>query len=135
MYPIIGGGHLYAARPPLYSINVGKKKHYAYTDEERNEILDKLIADKKSKGTKVEKGEDKIKQAGASVQRYKGLGEMDADQLWLTTMDPDKRSLIQVTVDDAEKADAVFSKLMGTEVELRKNFIQTHAKFVTDLDI
>jgi DNA gyrase subunit B len=135
MYPIIEGGHLYAARPPLYSINAGKKKHYAYTDEERDEILDKLIADKKTKGTKVEKDEDKIKQAGASVQRYKGLGEMDADQLWLTTMDPDKRSLIQVTVDDAEKADAVFSKLMGTEVELRKNFIQTHAKFVKDLDI
>jgi DNA gyrase subunit B len=135
MYPIIDDGHLYAARPPLYSINVGKKKHYAYTDEERDEILDKLIADKKTKGTKIEKDEDKIKQAGASVQRYKGLGEMDADQLWLTTMDPDKRSLIQVTVDDAEKADAVFSKLMGTEVELRKNFIQTHAKFVTDLDI
>ncbi len=135
MYPLVEGGHLYAARPPLYMVTAGKQKHYAFTDEEKDEILDKIISDKKARGTKVDKNEDKIRQAGASVQRYKGLGEMDADQLWETTMDPSKRSLIQVTIEDSEKADAVFNKLMGTEVELRKNFIQTHAKFVKDLDI
>lgn len=136
MYPIVEGGHLYAARPPLYAITSGKKKHYAFTDEEKDEILDKIIEDKKSKsGNSDKNSEDKLKQAGVSIQRYKGLGEMDAEQLWETTMDPERRSLMQVTVEDMEKADAVFSKLMGTEVELRKNFIQTHAKFVKDLDI
>lgn len=135
MYPIIEGGHLYAAQPPLYLITVNKKKQYAYTDEEKDAIIDKLIEDKKARGTKIEPGTDRIKQAGASLQRYKGLGEMDAEQLWETTMDPEHRVLVQVKVEDAEKADAIFSKLMGTEVELRKNFIQSHAKFVKDLDI
>lgn len=135
MYPIIEGGHLYAAQPPLYAITVNKKKTYAYTDEERDEIINKLIEAKKAKGVNVDAGDDRIKQAGATVQRYKGLGEMDAEQLWETTMDPENRVLVQVKVEDAEKADAIFSKLMGTEVELRKNFIQTHAKFVKDLDI
>jgi DNA gyrase subunit B len=83
----------------------------------------------------VDSSEDRIKQAGVNIQRYKGLGEMDADQLWETTMDPTNRVMIQVRIEDAEKADAIFSKLMGTEVELRKNFIQTRAKFVKDLDI
>lgn len=135
MYPIIEGGHLYAAQPPLYAITSGKKKQYAYTDEERDQIIDKLIEDRKAKGTKVDPNEDRAKQAGATIQRYKGLGEMDADQLWETTMDPDNRVLVQVKVEDAEKADAIFNKLMGTEVELRKNFIQTNAKFVKELDI
>lgn len=135
MYPIIEGGHLYAAQPPLYAVTANKKKQYAYTDEERDAIIDKLIADKKARGTNVDPNEDRIKQAGATVQRYKGLGEMDAEQLWETTMDPENRVLVQVKVEDAEKADAIFSKLMGTEVELRKNFIQSHAKFVKDLDI
>ena len=81
-------------------------------------------------------GDDRIKQAGFIEQkRYKGLGEMDADQLFETTMNPEQRVLVQVRVNDAEKADAIFNKLMGSEVELRKNFIQTHAKFVKDLDI
>jgi DNA gyrase subunit B len=135
MLPVITGGHLYIAQPPLFAMGTGKKKQYAYTDEERDEIINKLIADKKAKGGKIEAGDDRIKQAGVSIQRYKGLGEMDADQLWETTMDPKNRVLVQVKVEDAEKADAIFSKLMGTEVELRKNFIQSHAKFVKDLDI
>ena len=135
MKPVIDGGHLYAAQPPLYAISVGKKKQYAYSDEERDEILDKIISDKKEKGGKVDITDDRIKQAGVTLQRYKGLGEMDADQLWETTMDPERRVLVQVKVDDAEKADAIFNKLMGSEVELRKNFIQTRAKFVKDLDI
>lgn len=135
MRPVLEGGHLYAAQPPLFAITVGKKKHYAYSDEERDEIIDSLIKDKQAKGVKVDPKEDRIKQAGASIQRYKGLGEMDAEQLWETTMDPANRVLVQVRVEDAEKADAIFSKLMGTEVEMRKNFIQSRAKFVKDLDI
>lgn len=135
MYPIIEGGHLYAAQPPLYAISSGKKKTYAYTDEERDEIVGKLIEERKAKGIKIDPTEDRIKQAGVTLQRYKGLGEMDADQLWETTMDPENRVLVQVKVEDAEKADAIFNKLMGTEVELRKNFIQTNAKFVKELDV
>jgi DNA gyrase subunit B len=135
MYPIIEGGHLYAAQPPLYALISGKKRQYAYSDEERDELMDKLIEDRKAKGIAIDPTADRIKQAGVTMQRYKGLGEMDADQLWETTMDPQNRVLVQVKVEDAEKADAIFSKLMGTEVELRKNFIQTHAKFVKDLDI
>ncbi len=135
MYPIIEQGHLYAAVPPLFAINQGKKKTYAYTDEELDELLKKIIDDRKAKGINVDPKEDRIKQAGVSISRYKGLGEMDADQLWDTTMDPENRVLVQVKVEDAEKADAIFNKLMGTEVELRKNFIQTNAKFVKELDI
>lgn len=135
MYPVIEGGHLYAAMPPLFAIASGKKKHYVYTEEERDAYLDKLIEEKKAKGQRIDPNEDRIKQAGVTIQRYKGLGEMDAEQLWETTMDPANRVLIQVKVEDAEKADAIFNKLMGTEVELRKSFIQTHAKFVKDLDV
>ena len=133
--PVIEGGHIYVAQPPLFAITAGKKKDYAYSDEERDEILDKLVTERKAKGLKIDKNEDRVKQAGVSIQRYKGLGEMDAEQLWETTMDPENRVLVQVKIEDAEKADAIFSKLMGTEVEMRKNFIQSHAKFVKDLDI
>jgi DNA gyrase subunit B len=133
--PIIEGGHIYVAQPPLFAISAGKKKQYAYTDEERDSIIDRIIEERKAKGTKVDASEDRIKQAGVSIQRYKGLGEMDAEQLWETTMDPANRVLVQVRIEDAEKADAIFSKLMGTEVEMRKNFIQSHAKFVKDLDV
>lgn len=135
MRPILEGGHVYAAQPPLFAITAGKKKQYAYSDEERDQIIDKLIEDRRAKGVNIDKNEDRIKQAGASIQRYKGLGEMDAEQLWETTMDPSNRVLVQVRIEDAEKADAIFSKLMGTEVEMRKNFIQSRAKFVKDLDI
>ncbi len=135
MREVIDGGHLYAAQPPLFAVNQGKKKQYAFSEEELTEIIEKLIADRKAKGMTIDPTADRIKQAGVSVSRYKGLGEMDADQLWETTMDPENRVLVQVKVEDGEKADAIFNKLMGTEVELRKNFIQTHAKFVKDLDI
>jgi DNA gyrase subunit B len=135
MRPVLEAGHIYAAQPPLYAIAVGKKRHYAYNDEDRDNIISQLIDERKAKGLKIDQKEDKAKQAGAAIQRYKGLGEMDAEQLWETTMDPANRVLVQVKVEDAEKADAIFSKLMGTEVEMRKNFIQSHAKFAKDLDI
>lgn len=135
MRPIVEGGHLYIAKPPLFAIVAGKKKQYAFTDDEKDAILGKLIEDRKAKGVKIDPSDDTIKQAGVSIQRYKGLGEMDADQLWETTMDPANRVMIKVRIEDMEKADAIFSKLMGTEVEMRKNFIQSRAKFAKNLDI
>ena len=137
MQEIIDKGYLYLAKPPLYLLKgSSNKRQYAYSDEERDSIIDKLIVERKGRGTEVKDDDDRRRQAGLTdIQRYKGLGEMDAAQLWETTMNPENRVLIQVRLEDAEKADAIFNKLMGTEVELRKNFIQTHAKFVKDLDI
>ena len=138
MKQVIDGGHLYLAKPPLFElIKPGRKSSvYIYDEEELDTEIDNRIAERKKAGEKIGKDEDRVKQAGFIEQkRYKGLGEMDGDQLFETTMDPAKRVLIKVNVDDAEKADAIFNKLMGSEVELRKNFIQTHAKFVKDLDI
>jgi len=137
MQAIIDGGHLYLAKPPLYLLKSGgSKKQYAYSDAERDKLVDDLIGERKKRGTSINSSDDRKKQAGLTdIQRYKGLGEMDAEQLWDTTMNPENRVLIQVKLEDAEKADAIFTKLMGTEVELRKNFIQTHAKFVKDLDV
>lgn len=137
MRPLIDGGHLYLAKPPLYLLKgSSNKRTYAYSDDERDALMDQMIAERKERGTQVNEADDRKKQAGLSdLQRYKGLGEMDAEQLWETTMNPENRVLIQVRLEDAEKADAIFNKLMGTEVELRKNFIQTHAKFVKDLDV
>jgi DNA gyrase subunit B len=133
--PVLEAGHVYVAQPPLFGVGTGKNRRYVQNQEDLDQLLDKRIAERKAKGAKIDKSEDKIKQAGVSVQRYKGLGEMNADQLWETTMDPENRVLAQVRVEDAEKADSIFSKLMGTEVEMRKNFIQSRAKFVKDLDI
>ncbi len=115
--PVIELGYLYIAQPPLYKVAVGKNVQYAYSDEERDKIIVGL-GDKKP-----------------SIQRYKGLGEMNAEQLWETTMDPESRTMLRVNVADAEKADYVFETLMGSEVSSRKKFIQTHAKRVKNLDI
>jgi DNA gyrase subunit B len=136
MKPVIDEGHLFLAKPPLFLVKSGSKKYYVYSDQELDEILTRLTEERKTKGTKIDVTEDRRRQAGVSeIQRYKGLGEMDADQLWETTMDPANRVLIRVNIEDAEKADAIFNKLMGNEVDLRKSFIQTRAKFVKDLDI
>ncbi|MCA9330562.1 DNA topoisomerase (ATP-hydrolyzing) subunit B [Candidatus Saccharibacteria bacterium] len=137
MQPVINGGHLYLAKPPLFElVTSGKKENvFIYDESELDGAIDAAIQDRKKQGLKVD-SEDRIKQAGfTELKRYKGLGEMDADQLFETTMNPEKRVLVQVKVEDAERADAIFNKLMGTEVELRKNFIQANAKFVKDLDI
>lgn len=128
MKEVVEGGYVYLAKPPLYSVNRGQKKMYAYDETERDRILDEIIADKNERGTSVDADDDKAKQAGVTISRFKGLGEMDAEQLWETTMNPENRVLIQVRIEDAERADAVFTKLMGDEVSLRKNFIQTRAK-------
>lgn len=138
MKEVIDGGHLYLAKPPLFElVKPGRKTStFIYDEDDLEKVLDKAISKRKEAGVAIDASAERFKQAGFVEQkRYKGLGEMDAEQLFETTMDPEKRVLIQVRVDDAERADSIFSKLMGTEVELRKNFIQTHAKFVKDLDI
>jgi len=116
LQPLIKGGFVYLAQPPLYKLTKGRTTGYAFSDTERDAKL-------KEMGGKVE------------VARYKGLGEMNADQLWETTMNPDSRVLLRVDVDDALKADEIFDRLMGSDVEPRKRFIQTHAKSVRNLDI
>lgn len=137
MKEIVEDGYVYLAKPPLYSINRGQKKMYAYGESERDQILDEIIAGRRAKGIAIDDEEDKMKQAGVTVSRFKGLGEMDAEQLWDTTMNPENRVLIKVKVEDAERADAVFTKLMGDEVSLRKSFIQAGAKKINleELDI
>ncbi len=138
MKEVVDGGHIYLAKPPLFElVKAGRKNSVFIYDEAELEIkLDDTIAARKKDGIKVNPEDERYKQAGFIEQkRYKGLGEMDAEQLFETTMNPEKRVLVQVKVQDAEKADAIFNKLMGTEVELRKNFIQANAKFVKDLDI
>jgi len=128
MREVVEGGYVYLAKPPLYSINRGQKKTYAYDDEERDRILQEIIAAKSEKGAEIDESADVMKQAGVTISRFKGLGEMDAEQLWETTMNPENRVLVQVRVEDAEEADAVFTKLMGDDVSLRKTFIQVRAK-------
>lgn len=138
MQEVIDGGYVYLAKPPLFLLRQGTKKEYAYSDEERDEILLRMVAERREKGVAIDESADMTKQAGITfLQRYKGLGEMDAEQLWDTTMNPENRVLVQVKVEDAEKSDAIFTKLMGDQVDLRKSFIQSRAKSLSleDLDI
>lgn len=139
MKEVVDGGHLYLAKPPLFELVRSSRKNpvFIYDEADLDAALDAAIEKRKADGVAVvNPSDDRLKQAGFIEQkRYKGLGEMDAEQLFETTMNPEKRVLVQVRVEDAEKADTIFSKLMGTEVELRKSFIQANAKFVKDLDI
>ena len=138
MKEVVDGGHIYLAKPPLFElVKPGRKNSvFIYDEADLDAIIEKTIAKRKADGTVIDTTQESYRQAGFIEQkRYKGLGEMDAEQLFDTTMDPEKRVLVQVKVEDAEKADAIFNKLMGTEVELRKNFITANAKFVKDLDI
>lgn len=141
MHEVVEAGHIYLAKPPLYLIKMGgNKREYAYNEEELDSRLKAMIEERRSRGTTINPNDSLARQAGlneSSLQRYKGLGEMDASQLWDTTMNPENRVLIQVKIEDAEKADAIFTKLMGNEVAMRKNFIQTRAKDVSleELDV
>ena len=118
MAPLVEHGHLYIAQPPLYKISVGKKEQYAYNEAERHEVVGQLSGKR-----------------SVNIQRYKGLGEMNAEQLWSTTMNPEYRTLLQVSVDDPIEADETFSMLMGDEVAPRRDFINTRALEVVNLDV
>jgi DNA gyrase subunit B len=115
MRQLIDDGHIYLAKPPLYKITKGKIERYAFSDEERDKIFEEI--------------------GGGQAERYKGLGEMDKEQLWETTMDPNTRTIIKVEIGDAMKCDEVFSLLMGDKVEPRREFIEKNAKFVENLDV
>ena len=117
MRDLIDLGYIYIAQPPLYRLKHGKSETYAYSDDERDRMLKKMP------------------DTGVNIQRYKGLGEMNPEQLWKTTMDPETRTLLKVALDDAAEADHLFTKLMGDEVGPRREFIEQNAQYVRNLDI
>jgi DNA gyrase subunit B len=117
MPEVVDAGYLYIAQPPLYRLSTGRQTRYAQDEQERDKILKEFTT------------------KNVSVQRFKGLGEMNADQLWETTMNPETRTLLKVEVEDASEADGIFTMLMGERVEPRKDFIKTEARKVRNLDI
>ncbi len=123
MRPLIQDGHVYIAQPPLYKLTRGKQVRYAYSDRERDAALEEMSGGDATVAAKIE------------VSRNKGLGEMDGEELWATTMNPENRTLLQVELDDAFSADQIFTVLMGDKVEPRRDFIESHAKYVVNLDV
>lgn len=144
MKEIIEKEYLYIAQPPLYKIKKGREEHYAYDDDEKDQIIKRLKTEKPGKNGKTkeeeieeantEEGETKIGK-GISLSRFKGLGEMNPEQLWATTMNPETRTILRVSIENASKADKMFEILMGEEVEPRRQFIEKNAKYVKNLDI
>jgi len=122
MRELIDAGYIYIAQPPLFRVQKGKKEHYAFSEQERDEWVERL-----SNGNKDAKG--------INIQRYKGLGEMNPDQLWKTTMDPETRTILRVTLESSAEADRIFSELMGDDVQPRREFIEANARYVKNLDV
>ena len=146
MKEIIELGHLYIAQPPLYKVKKVKQEFYAFDDEERDEIIKRLKSEKKAKTEKPEEEEQEetiaaeeegiiMKENGVGISRFKGLGEMNPEQLWSTTMNPETRTVLQVSIENAADADRTFSILMGDDVEPRREFIEKNAKYVRNLDV
>ena len=139
--PIITGGYLYVAQPPLYKIQSGREFEYAYNEEDKEILIAKFTKKKAGKNKKEKDSEEKEGEEtttttpGINVQRYKGLGEMNPDQLWETTMDPKTRLTKKVTIENAEDANSVFESLMGSDVSARKHFIQSQAKYAKNIDV